>query len=201
MESPHHAHPCSIMVYFNRSQRIFCCQATKPEQRVIIRLNYQSYIILLNTCMHWNTCTYPYKPSYSHTMAFSSCRATHTHVVWWTSLIESGLLQAEQVMEELSPLWLSLPDIDMKIFICFRDSNEAGNQSYAFWTDNTSISAWTDLLGSALFYSGVCINISLVWLCIEFLDVCGLKFGIWNVVFQWWAVRQLVIQWVLWLME
>lgn len=134
-------------------------------------------------------------------MAFSSCRTTHTHVVWWTSLIESWLLQAEQVMEELSLLWLSLRDIDIKIFICFRASNEAGNQSYAFWTDNTSISAWTNLLGSASFYSGVCINISLVGYVLNFFDVCGLKFGIWNKVFQWWAVRQLVIKWVLWLVE
>lgn len=114
-----HTHPCTIMVYFNRSQRIFCCQATKAEQRVIIRLSYQSWLTLLNTCMHWNTCTYPYKPSYfhrkTHTTAFSSCRATHTEwmTAWWTSLIKSGILQAEQVMVELSPLWLSLWDIDI----------------------------------------------------------------------------------------
>jgi len=70
------------MVYFNRSQRIFCCQATKAEQRVIIRLSYQSHLTLLNTCMHRNTCTYPYKLSYSQRQTMVSVPIEpHTHGV------------------------------------------------------------------------------------------------------------------------
>lgn len=142
------------MVYF-RSQRIFCCQATKAEQKVIIRLSYQSRLTLLNTCMHWNTCTYPYKLSYSqrHTQWLSVHvePRTHTHTERVKGIVMDISDRERDITSKASHGWALSFMIkplrhwykDIYLFQSFKWSRFLWG-SCDFWIDNTShsISAW-----------------------------------------------------------